>query len=751
MVFWAITFLATIFSQDFYYSFWESPFRAGGFLNFSFYIIFALLAFLFIRNEDWRKIWNFCLIIGVLASIIAVFQYFQIFSKYLIPYEGRPPSTFGNSLFLAIYLLFLVFIAFSFLLKEKNLMRRLLYLSAILLFIFIILITNNRASYLGLFFGSLYFFFFYPAVKQKKILYLKIIFAVIFLIGAFGIYYINTQEKLPQFIANNRTLKAVVVRLSIGRLLEESRFSAWQVAIEGIKEKPLLGWGPENFAIAFDKYYDPRIPELVRTWWDRTHNFALEIALTTGIPNLIVYLSFFGVLFWQLQKTKKRNSENALACHAVQTAFIGYFVTAFFSFDSFSTYIILFVLIAYSLYLISLPREIEIIGKKEEKIISIPLWKSGIQFALICILVIFIWSGALRPLAINKEINWANFYLKNGQCDKAVETMDKVLLSHSIVDSYARLQYIDIISICIKETPKKKKELVEKAVSALKEEIEIRPGYTRGWMALGTYLNILVENKDAFKIENVNELEKESYLYFSKAYELGPHRQETLIGWIENLLLSERYQEAKEMADRCIALNEADPHCWWKKALVNIYLKEIDESDKNMAIAYEKGQSPESAESLSQLHKAYITTLELAQKEKNKELEKKCYERLAYTYRQLAQYVDPKNFQYRASAAHVYQILGRYQEAREQALFTLMVSKDLEQNVREFLDLILSLDNNQFQHHLALANLYNLLDQPKKAFNEMNIAKNLASPKEMKEMVFFSLTINEFLKRLPSY
>ena len=58
---WAIFLLATIFSQDPYYSFWESPYRAGGFLNFSLYIIFAILVFLILKSANHHR-WDFFLV-----------------------------------------------------------------------------------------------------------------------------------------------------------------------------------------------------------------------------------------------------------------------------------------------------------------------------------------------------------------------------------------------------------------------------------------------------------------------------------------------------------------------------------------------------------------------------------------------------------------------------------------------------------------------------------------------------------------
>ena len=50
-----IFFLATIFSLDPHFSFWGSPYRGGGFLNFAFYIIFAILIFFTSRRKDWQR------------------------------------------------------------------------------------------------------------------------------------------------------------------------------------------------------------------------------------------------------------------------------------------------------------------------------------------------------------------------------------------------------------------------------------------------------------------------------------------------------------------------------------------------------------------------------------------------------------------------------------------------------------------------------------------------------------------------
>jgi len=720
---WVVFLLATIFSQDPYYSFWESPYRAGGFLNFSLYIIFAILAFLIIRKKDWQKIWDFCLIIGVLASIMAILQYFEVFSKHLVPYAGRPPASFGNSIFLAIYLMLLFFLALSFGLKQKNRLKKLFYFSIIPLFTFIVLITKARAVYLGLIIGFLYFFFLYPTKSlSKKILLLKIATVAALFLVVGSIYFVNTQNHFPEFVENNRTLKGVASRLSLKLILEESRFSTWQVALNAIKEKPILGWGPENFSIAFDKHYDPHLPELPRLWWDRTHNFMLEIAVTAGIPALIIYLSLFGILFWQLQKLKRKSPDDKLIYHGIQAAFIAYLTANFFSFDSFSTYLISFLLIGYSLSLIK-PRETRSPLANGERVSeSSGLWKSGLVFGLFCLLILFIWFAALKPLEINKELNWAIHYSKNKQCEKAIEKMDSVLSSHSIVNIYVRLQYLDIIKNCLEEDMDRKYVLAPKAVEVLRELKEMRPNYTRIWISLGNYLNTLIQDKDKLKIENVEELKKEADACFQKAHELSPKREEVFNGWIQTDFLSENYQGAKEKAEQCINLNPKLVNCWWKKALAHIYLGELEQSDKTIAIAIEKGHEPYTKKSLIQLQQTYIKALETI------EDKIECYKRLAHVYQRLIGHVDSENFQYHASLAYIYKELEEYDKTREQTLKIVKLFPDLLGDAEEFFKSILDLDNNHLQYHLYLGRAYCATQNFKQAEQQGLIAWQYSTP-----------------------
>lgn len=342
IIFLVLVILSTIFSLDPTFSFWGSPLRADGSLNYIFYIIFAILTFLIIKKSDWEKIWKFNILIGILVSGIALFQKFGVFSETVRTYNGRPPGTMGGPIFLGLYILLLLFITLSFFLKEEQRKKKILYLLVLLLFIYIILISGSRAAWFGLFIGFVYFILTFPK-KDKLVLAIKISFLILILLGACGIYYLNTNPKV---------VDSVFGRLSIKLAVDDPRFSAWIVSADAIKDHPILGYGPENFSIAFDRYYDPSLPFISKewgSWYDRAHNFIFEIGITYGIPVLLVYLALIGVLFWKLQKIKY--GPNTFIIHGIQATFFAYLSANIFSFDVFSTYLLFFLLIGYSLAL----------------------------------------------------------------------------------------------------------------------------------------------------------------------------------------------------------------------------------------------------------------------------------------------------------------------------------------------------------------------------------------------------------------
>ena len=262
--------LASIFSVDPYFSFWGSPYRGGGFVTFAFYFIFAILAFVLFKKEDWKKAWIFSIFIGILVSLVALIEYYGLFNNIFVSVGAQPGSTTGNPIFLAIYLMLLFFPALAFLIKEQNKYLKAFYIFSLLLFLYTILISGTRAVYFGIVVGILYFLLFY----SKKLKIIKICVGLFTIIILSVILYANINPQLPK-ILQNRVIEGVINQLSIKKALGDERYKAWQTEIKEIEDRPILGWGPENLAVGFDKFYNPNVTpspggtELTTLFWER--------------------------------------------------------------------------------------------------------------------------------------------------------------------------------------------------------------------------------------------------------------------------------------------------------------------------------------------------------------------------------------------------------------------------------------------------------------------------------------------------
>jgi O-antigen ligase len=108
-----------------------------------------------------------------------------------------------------------------------------------------------------------------------------------------------------------------------------ARFTLWNMAWQGVKEKPFLGWGQDNFPYVFAKYYDPKMYSQEQ-WFDRTHNVFFDWLIAGGFLGLLSYLAIFVVAIVMLWKRK----EFALWEKAVFTGLItAYFIHNFLYFD----------------------------------------------------------------------------------------------------------------------------------------------------------------------------------------------------------------------------------------------------------------------------------------------------------------------------------------------------------------------------------------------------------------------------------
>ncbi|GAG84870.1 unnamed protein product, partial [marine sediment metagenome] len=262
----------------------------------------------------------------------------------------------------------------------------------------------------------------------------------------------------------------------------------------------------------------------------------------------------------------------------------------------------------------------------------------------------------------NKRINEAVFsskrirsvaqddlMLAKKQYPIVLKRMEDIVSEKSFIDNYLRLQYIDIINLATKIMPEKSSELSLKAIQILEECTKLRPYYTRSWLYLGVYINNYIESTPDLKPEVKEELNKEFSASVEKAKQLSPRHPEIFITMVKNDLINEKYQEAKEKAEKCINFAPDNGDCWWAKSLALIGLNEFEQALKAMKTADEKGYQIEAKKALSQLANIYASLAENTG-------DIKYYQKLAEIYQKLIE-IEPKNFQFHASLSYIYKVL----------------------------------------------------------------------------------------------
>jgi len=260
LVFFAILILSTLLSLDITRSFWSTSERMTGLFNWLHFGAYFLILSTVFKKRDFTWLLRISLFVSVIISIYA-----------LIDWMPRLQGTLGNPGFLACYLLFNLFFALYLFFKNKNIYWRISYILISILNFIVFYLTRTRGAYLGLFIGLLLFAFLF-ALKSSKKIGIALLIAFI-LIGSLGVYF-----------QKSRFLQA-----------EQARTVSWKISWSAFKERPIFGWGPENYILAFAKHFDPEWP--ITQWFDKAHSNIWEFAVTTGALGLAAYLAIFVVSF----------------------------------------------------------------------------------------------------------------------------------------------------------------------------------------------------------------------------------------------------------------------------------------------------------------------------------------------------------------------------------------------------------------------------------------------------------------------
>ena len=417
-------------------SLWGNYERMEGWVTLIHVFIYILIASSVLSTEKlWRRMFQTSLAVSGIVAIYGLLQLAGVKAFVDMWQAGsalRIDSTMGSPNYLSVYMFFHVFIsAFLFVQtwakvpRHKLLPQLIVYGGIFFLDAIILVFAGSRGGILGLLFGSLLslvLFFFLRISKEKRMVVVILILTIIISIGALRL------AKDTSLIRNIEPLNRIASISGDDNSLQ-TRLLLYSIAWQGVKERPILGWGQENYMFVFYKHFDPRLgPEYLRG--DRAHNIVFEQLIAAGFAGLIAYLSIIATALWVTWKRGRFST----AERCIFTGLLsGYFVLNLFLFDTVVSYSLFGIILAYLIYKEAGDRPI--FSKYIVAESSLPYITA---IALIVSLIV-IWSVNLNAISVSKLLAQALTQQPEG-LQKNLEYFKQAISLNSLGTAEARIE-----------------------------------------------------------------------------------------------------------------------------------------------------------------------------------------------------------------------------------------------------------------------------------------------------------------------
>ncbi|MEW9672591.1 O-antigen ligase family protein [Ammoniphilus sp. 3BR4] len=329
--------LSTVLSVDRSLSLWGEALRFEGLFTLFSYISLFFFSFRFIQADQQDGIFQTFLIGSFFVAFYGILQHFQLdFLPRNSIHENytRSYGFFGNPNCFGTYLVLALLLGKTFYLKAKPPLQQMAYLGLNGMLFAALIYSSTRSGWVGVLFGGAFLTVFVVWKRRdlwRKWLLLYGSFAIIFLL-------INVTEQ------NSYAKRASTLLTDTHKVVQEDqngragsgRWYIWSTSFPLIADYFWIGSGPDTFAAVFPH----RPAELKENLGnpnkkvDKAHNEYLQIAITLGVPALLIYLLFIAHIFWRgMKRAAQLKSQDQILLYGLLAMMLGYLIQAFFNFS----------------------------------------------------------------------------------------------------------------------------------------------------------------------------------------------------------------------------------------------------------------------------------------------------------------------------------------------------------------------------------------------------------------------------------
>jgi O-antigen ligase len=618
--FMVVLFLADVFGVNASKSFWSNFERMEGFFgHIHFFAYFVVLTAMFRTVADYGKMWKALILSNVAVLVFGFGQLLgapgylfantfpTVAAKFASAFpvhmsENRLDATLGNSAYFAIYCLMFIFILGLRWTEKRGQKGIWIYPTLMVLNLIALFYTGTRGTQIGLLVGgfiTLGLIGWYEKGRARKAVASVLVVTALLVVSVFA--FKNTS-----FVKNTPTL-ARFASISPNDLTGMSRLSIWKISFEAWKERPVLGYGQENFSNIYAEKFIPEKMWNLESWYDRSHDVFFDWLVAAGALGLISYLALYVVALWVMwgKKNDMPFRERAILTGALA----GYFVHNIFVFDNLVSYILFFLLLAYIAFRTGTRGEVErgvVVSQDKMNMLYAPL--TGI------VLLVVIYMMIYRPFMVNRLLVRGldvNRLVQNMSFADAVKVQqaafEQAVALNTLGTEEAREQFLQTTvrmsqvtipdDVPLADKQKTVQALNDLITSARQEVINAYPTHKDDVRALSIYGMFYNGIGDGISAEKV----------LSEAHTLAPKKQLISFDLIRAYLLQNKVQDAYTLAQQTFDIAPVYPDAAKYYLITAAYAKKWEEARTHVVAA---GQTVQfDTDALSALISTKQTTL----------------------------------------------------------------------------------------------------------------------------------------------
>lgn len=534
-----IMFFANLFGENPRGSFWSNFERMDGYVSLVHTFLYALMLGSVIKTrKHWQYLFGTSLFVAFLVAAYGLAQY-----GGLAEGSGRIDSRLGNAAYMAVYMLFHIFIAFWLFVESKQPFQKIMFMMLAAIFTFVLIQTGTRGTVIGLAVGILTMSAYIGLFGTKYREIRKYAIGVFALLAIVVAGFVAGRDS--QFVQDNSNLSRIA-NISLTDLT--IRATIWSGAWEGVKERPVLGWGQSNFNYVFNKYYDPSL-YAQEQWFDRSHNIIFDWLVTGGFLGFFAYFSIFAACGWYLFLRpilhKDDESFTVLERAVLLGILAGYLTHNFVVFDNIVSYIFFAMILGLIHSRVSTPIAAIEKVKVEEEVVT--QFAAPVVVIALGLVIYFVHMPAMG--AAGDIINAFRSSEPQERLEGFKKAVDRNSFAHQEVTEQLTQQAIAVFRDP-KTSPESKQAFGEYAESQLLRLAAEKPEDARVHVFIGSfYRSTNQTEKAAEQMQIAHELSplKQSIIEQQGLIAISEGKYEEAVAYMQNAFeLDKRNNEARE-------------------------------------------------------------------------------------------------------------------------------------------------------------------------------------------------------------